>query len=55
MDISRDMLNVAMERATEGDLYEMDMGHGLPFRPGVFDAAISISALQWLCVASKKE
>ncbi|ESL07208.1 hypothetical protein TRSC58_05108 [Trypanosoma rangeli SC58] len=26
-----------------------DMGHGLPFRPGSFDGAVSISAVQWLC------
>ena len=32
----------------------MDMGQGFNFRPGVFDGAISISALQWLCVAGKK-
>jgi 18S rRNA (guanine1575-N7)-methyltransferase len=30
------------------------MGQGFQFRPGTFDAAISISALQWLCVAGKK-
>lgn len=30
------------------------MGQGLKFRAGAFDAAISISAIQWLCVASKK-
>lgn len=29
------------------------MGHGLPFRAGAFDGAVSISALQWLCYASK--
>lgn len=33
----------------DGDLFLADMGQGLPFRPGSFDAAISISALQWLC------
>ena len=27
---------------------------GFNFRPGVFDAVISISAIQWLCVAGKK-
>ncbi|KAK5093594.1 18S rRNA (guanine1575-N7)-methyltransferase [Exophiala xenobiotica] len=32
-----------------GDLLLADMGQGLPFRPGAFDAAISISAIQWLC------
>lgn len=26
-----------------------DMGQGLPFRPGSFDGAVSISAIQWLC------
>ncbi|EAN85418.1 hypothetical protein, conserved [Trypanosoma cruzi] len=26
-----------------------DMGQGLPFRPGSFDGAVSISAVQWLC------
>lgn len=35
----------------DGDLFLADMGQGLPFRPGSFDAAISISALQWLCNA----
>lgn len=45
MDISRDMLNVAKERKAEGDLLQIDMGQGFNFRPGVFDAAISVSAL----------
>jgi 18S rRNA (guanine1575-N7)-methyltransferase len=31
-----------------------DMGTHLPFRPGSFDGAISISAVQWLCNAEKK-
>jgi len=30
------------------------MGQGLPFRPGCFDGAISISALQWLCYEDSK-
>ena len=34
-----------------GDLFLADMGQGLSFRPGTFDAAISISAVQWLCNA----
>ena len=46
IDISRDMLRVAKRREVEGDLLEGDMGHGLPFRQGVFDGAISISAVQ---------
>eukprot|EP01004_Peranema_trichophorum_P006376 NODE_5198_length_1051_cov_46.525862_g4639_i0.p1 GENE.NODE_5198_length_1051_cov_46.525862_g4639_i0~~NODE_5198_length_1051_cov_46.525862_g4639_i0.p1 ORF type:complete len:307 (+),score=77.10 NODE_5198_length_1051_cov_46.525862_g4639_i0:57-977(+) len=55
VDISSNMLQVALEREVEGDLLELDMGTGLPFRPGSFDGAISISALQWLCNADKKE
>lgn len=54
VDISRSMLDVAVEREASGDMFEVDMGQGFNFRAGVFDGAISISALQWLCVASKK-
>ena len=50
-DISKSMLEVAQEREVEGGLIHYDMGHGCPFRPGVFDGAISISAVQWLCNA----
>jgi 18S rRNA (guanine1575-N7)-methyltransferase len=32
----------------------MDIGQGWKFRPGVFDGVISISTIQWLCVASRK-
>jgi len=53
-DISKSMLDVACEREVEGDLLESDMGQGLPFRAGTFDAAISVSALQWLGNADKK-
>jgi hypothetical protein len=31
---------VAHERETDGDLVVRDMGHGMPFRPATFDAAI---------------
>lgn len=55
MDISPFMLKVALERRVEGDLFLADMGCGVPFRPGVFDGAISISALQWLFTAERKE
>ena len=52
IDISSSMLAVAkLERDVQGDLFLGDMGQGLPFRPGTFDAAISISAVQWLCTA----
>ncbi|EGF82205.1 hypothetical protein BATDEDRAFT_86964 [Batrachochytrium dendrobatidis JAM81] len=54
LDISKSMLDVAVEREVEGDLFEHDIGHGLGFRPATFDGAISISVLQWLCNADKQ-
>lgn len=59
VDISEAMINVAKERKRDGDLEDLqiiqsDLGDGLPFKPGSFDAAISISAIQWLCNADKK-
>ena len=45
LDISPEMLNVAKEREVDGDVLLNDMGQGFNFRPGVFDGAISISAL----------
>jgi len=53
VDISKPMLTVGLEREVSGDTIELDMGQGLPFRPGMFDGAISVSALQWLCNADK--
>ena len=53
MDISADMLDVAVERETDGDLLLGDLGQGLPVRPNTFDGAVSISAVQWLCNADK--
>jgi 18S rRNA (guanine1575-N7)-methyltransferase len=50
-DISSSMLDVALDREIEGDVCLHDLGQGLPFRPGTFDGAISISAVQWLCNA----
>jgi 18S rRNA (guanine1575-N7)-methyltransferase len=54
LDISRAMLEVAQRRGAEssngsGDLVLRDLGSGVPFRPGVFDGAVSVSAVQWLC------
>lgn len=49
MDISASMLDIALQRDVEGDLMLADIGQGVPFRAGSFDAAISISAIQWLC------
>ena len=45
------MLGVAVDREVDGDVCLQDLGQGLPLRPGVFDGAISISAVQWLCNA----
>lgn len=55
MDISKDMLDIsAAKEEVKGGLMQVDIGQGWKFRPGVFDGAISISTIQWLCVASKK-
>lgn len=59
VDISEAMISVAKEKKREGDIEDLqvvqsDLGAGLPFKPGSFDGAISISALQWLCNADKK-
>ncbi|KAF2480572.1 S-adenosyl-L-methionine-dependent methyltransferase [Neohortaea acidophila] len=55
MDISSSMLAQALQRDVEGDMMFADMGQGVPFRPGTFDAAISISAIQWLCNADSSD
>ncbi|XP_065174418.1 probable 18S rRNA (guanine-N(7))-methyltransferase [Sycon ciliatum] len=55
VDISEHMLNVAKEREVEGEVCLGDAGEGMFFRPGVFDGVVSISALQWLCNADKKD
>jgi 18S rRNA (guanine1575-N7)-methyltransferase len=55
MDISPAMLDVALQRDVEGDLLLADIGQGVPFRAGSFDAAISISAIQWLCSAESSD
>lgn len=53
-DISSGMLKVAAgQDDMEGDVLRADMGHGFGLRPGTFDAAVSISALQWLCTAEQ--
>ncbi|PHH82663.1 hypothetical protein CDD82_5203 [Ophiocordyceps australis] len=55
MDISPSMLDIALQRDVSGDLLLADIGQAVPFRPGSFDAAISISAIQWLCCAESAE
>ena len=56
LDISADMLEVAVERGTDGgDVLRSDAGQGFGFRPALFDGAISVSAIQWLCYSDKSE
>ncbi|KAK7427053.1 18S rRNA (guanine1575-N7)-methyltransferase [Neonectria magnoliae] len=55
MDVSPSMLDIALQRDVEGDLMLADIGQGVPFRAGAFDAAISISAIQWLCSAETSD
>jgi 18S rRNA (guanine1575-N7)-methyltransferase len=55
LDIARAMLDVAADADAEGDLLHADMGAGLPFRPGAFDGAVSISAVQWLCNQDRRD
>lgn len=56
LDISPSMLDIALQReGVDGDLFLSDIGQGVPFRPGTFDAAISISAIQWLCNADTSD
>ena len=52
-DISPSMLKVAKDNEVEGDLINLDLGQGFSIRPGTIDYAISVSALQWLCIAEK--
>jgi len=53
-DISPSMLHIAKERDVDGDLLQADAGQPLRFRPGSFDGAISVSAIQWLCNVDRK-
>ncbi|KAJ2452230.1 18S rRNA (guanine1575-N7)-methyltransferase [Coemansia sp. RSA 2336] len=55
VDIAPSMLDIAVEKDVEGDLFLQDIGQGFGFRPGTFDGAISISVLQWLFNADKAE
>jgi len=48
VDVAPSMLEVALEREVDGDLFLQDIGQGFGFRPGSFDGAISISVIQWL-------
>lgn len=56
-DLSEAMLREAVERDLNegGDFAVADMGSSMAFRDGIFDGAISISALQWLLNADGGE
>lgn len=45
MDISKSMLDVAVENESDGDLFLQDIGQGMGFRPGTFDGCIRYSLL----------
>lgn len=53
------MLDLAVDRGcieeSYGDVLRHDMGNGFGFRSGIFDGAISVSALQWLCYNDRKD
>ncbi|KAJ1638397.1 S-adenosyl-L-methionine-dependent methyltransferase, partial [Pavlovales sp. CCMP2436] len=55
LDVSADMLEESRQEGRPCDQLCHDMGTGLPFRRRIFDGVISISAVQWLCVATKPE
>lgn len=52
-DVSADMLQqpAPTPAAATFDRVRLDMGQGLPLRPQVLPAAISVSAVQWVCKA----
>ena len=59
-DISVNMLKAAVtasegRRSGRSQVIADDLGSGFPFRNGLFDGCISISAVQWLCHATKPE
>ena len=51
VDISPSMLEVALEREVEGDLFLQDIGQGFGFRPGSFDGAIRYAQFRCLCLS----
>ena len=56
-DLSEAMLREGIDRGADegGDFLVSDMGSSMAFRDGVFDGAVSISALQWLLNADGGE
>lgn len=55
-DVSEHMLRAGRAaRPQSSNVIASDLGQGLGFRKGVFDGAISISAVQWLCHATRPD
>jgi 18S rRNA (guanine1575-N7)-methyltransferase len=59
-DISFNMLSAGVHasvgrRGGRNQVVCDDLGRGLAFRNGIFDGCVSISAVQWLCHASRPE
>ena len=66
-DISSSMLSIATSAQVapgqnqvpcstlRGFLSLADMGHGLPYREGVFDAVVGLSSVQWLAYDSPSQ
>ena len=54
-DISDNMLSAARAPTRRRDVVCADVGVGLGFRKGSFDGVVSVSAVQWLCVATRPE
>ena len=54
-DISDNMLSAARAPTRRRDVVCADVGVGLGYRKGSFDGAVSVSAVQWLCVATRPE
>ena len=49
LDVSQPMLEAARRPDRKHDVAQADIGARLPLRQRLFDGAISISAVQWLC------
>ncbi|KAF9762606.1 putative 18S rRNA (guanine-N(7))-methyltransferase [Nosema granulosis] len=49
------MLDLCREKEECLELCRIDIGEGMHFLPGTFDAIISVSAIQWLFQTFKKE
>ncbi|UKK01683.2 methyltransferase [Theileria orientalis] len=55
LDISEHMLHESLLNTNgSGDMILCDIGQGFNFRPNMFDGAISISVIQWLCISNDK-